>query len=453
MRFMFVTTASFLCMVIAGVAQAAMVQRINEEHDKLIVELTAAELAMLEEDEQVVIEAQSPRFVTTGVLKKMNLQKKTVVIVLDEPDTRFARRQRLVFLPYIQNTVFSERISNIGQYHQYNRSLGGGEAGYIYQTQKQVTKLGDTENTDNLLVSGYHFGGEGYLLFDPEWFGLSFGYERRGLAATTSSESNSDTTALAEDATYNFEIDYIRPAAWIEVERNWRVGLSLDYYMVGYNDDSLDLTHSFALLAPRISAVRYNRQSEFLFYYQDRAKFESVTSTGSATGVSTEVNATAKIPAELGLAWRAVSSPTFVWSSGLAWIFYERELTDSLPIRRKAGPEELLRLSLGFEHRLVSGSKFEWSLNYAGAQNPSPLVIAEQDTNQLQLNFGYHMPYAEGLLIGGNFGLSFGMRTQEEESETEGGDPENTTVSSFGGTFALFVQKDFDLLDDGRRKR
>lgn len=452
MRFaalIFMLVGSGLC---TEVAQAAVVQRINEEKDKLIVELSAAELAALEENQEVVIECQDPRFVTTGVLKKMNLQKKTVIVVLDEADVRFAKRQRLIFLPYIQNTVFSHHITVSAHYHQYTRSLAGAEAGSTYQSYKQKIVKGENETTNKTVLSGYLAGLEGYLLFDPEWFGASFGFERRGLTAVTASDS-ADATGPVSDRSYKFDVDLIRPAAWVEVERNWRIGLNLDYYMVGYYDDTYVISHSYNLFAPKISAVRYSRLAEFTFFYQDRAKFDSVTTYSAAPGISTEIESTAKIPAEIGLSWRSVSSPTFVWSSGLGWVFYERELSDAVPIRRKAGPEELLRLSLGFEHRLASGSKFDWSFVYAGAQIPSPAVIVEQNTNQLHVNLGYHTPIGDGLLLGGNLGLNGGLRTQKEDAEVEGTEESETTVNSVGGNFMVFIQKDFDLLDDGRKRR
>src|SRR4051812_28565011 len=68
------------CMAIAGFglalassAPAAVVQKVNKDHDKIVVELSQPELAVLEEDEVVLFEFGKDRSVAPGKIVGLNV--------------------------------------------------------------------------------------------------------------------------------------------------------------------------------------------------------------------------------------------------------------------------------------------------------------------------------------------------------------------------------------------
>ncbi len=443
----------FLTCLAASAAEGATVRKVSKDKMKILIQLNQAELAAVDEDEEVVIEVGDDRFVVSCTLAKLNPVKQTVVLVLEAPDRRFTKKQSIRFLSIFWNVALSPLVTTPAQYHQFAHSFGELGAGYTFQQLQ--TKVEDLKTTTT--QSGTRVATEAYLHFDPKWFGASVAFERRdGLIDTRGVDETQHVSA-------NVGINQIRPQVWAFAGEGYRIGLRYDHSMItetrGSGNDAL--AFDYVIGEPKVAFSDFDKEHEYVVEYKDRGDFMAVD-TSTVAGRFVEVKSKRKHPAELRVKMRNVSSPVFVWGLGLGFVFFEREGVPGEPLAPKAGPEELLRLHASFESRLPSGAKLDWMVYYEGAKTAG-FVTSERGINVLGGHLSYQRPLLfPGFLVGGAVALEGGLRNVEVDAEAAGVEedengeiPATATAKTTGGAASLlaFARFEFDFGGKGARKR
>lgn len=421
-------------------ARAATVRLVNKDKTKVLLELTQAELAAVEEDDEVIVEVSKPRFVIAGTLEKLNPVKKTIVLALEAAEPRFAKKQNVRFLSPFWNPVFSPLLFSPAQYHQYARSSVHAGLGGFYEASQVKVEESKTKTT----VQGGRFLADGYLHLPPGWGGVLFGYERR--EASLVSKTDDDKTKM--DLVFN----QVRPGAWYEFVDRWRLGLRYDYtlYDLTYKGQDGDRFY-FEFGEPILGLTNYGADYEWGVTYKDKSKYQAVDTKKQADGSTVDVKATIKMPAEARVHFRSVSSPMFIWGASLAYVFFERELEKGDELRAKPGPAEVVRGQLSFETRFDDGDKLDWILTYDGGKARS-LSNLENTANMGGFTLAYQTPAFEKLLLGGQLDLRYGAITLEDQvSDGKGGvTAVDRKVTAYDGSLLLFGQFEYDAL--GRRR-
>lgn len=442
----FLTVACFLALtgLLAPSAPAATVSAINKDNSRVILKLTQAELAAVEDGDAVLIEVEArPLFVVAGTLTKVNPLKKTVVVVLEQVDSRLAPKQAVRFLSLFFNPLLSPVLSSYSQYHQYSRSSA--EAGFGYAYDKQMEKSGK-DSRSKVTLTGTEFVAEGYALISPRFFGAGFGYRRF--------EGDLAVSINGEDGKAEVTINQIRPGAWIEVQEGWVIGLRYDYTLLDETYKNGGPSFSYDLEELVLGVTHHSSDFEYSFTYKDKAHYTAIDTQTDSGGQSTKVESTLKTPAVLDLSFRSVSSPVFGWGLGLGYIFYERELRKGDELRTEPGVAELLRSHLTLEWRLDDGSKLDTVLSYDGGRD-SNRIYGENTANKAGLDISYAQPAYEHYMFGGTIGLQDGaIALDDEETDPVSGDAIKNTreVQTVAVNLLLFARLELDLLAKGRKR-
>jgi hypothetical protein len=418
-------------------ARAATVERVHKDKDKIIVSLSQVELASLEDGQDVVVEIAKPRIVLSGQVTKVNPLKKTAVIRLEAAEPRLARRQALRFLSVYWNVAQSPVITSFAQYHQYGRSFGeGGFGGFAEGTRE---KAGDRKSQTSAF--GTRLAADGYVLLNPQSFGAGFDYERRD--ATFVSRPAGGKTEVG--VTYN----QVTPGAWANVQDHWRLGAGYRYTVIDQHfHGSGGSNFSFDFGQPTISVVRYDSETEYGFDYVDKDKMTAEDFLPGINGAGEVTESTMKLPAEAFGYIRSVSSPLFIWGVGAGWIFYERELSKSEPLREKATPAQQLRLRASLESRLEGGDKLDWVVAYDGGKALG-LSTFEQTANELGVTATYQTTLGEALVVGGNANVAGGyVSLRDEQIDDQTGEAEEVARKVYGYRVSVmaFARYEVDLL-------
>lgn len=411
---------------------AATVAKVNKEQDKVIIALSQSEMAALSDDDEVVVEFGKEGFVTFGSLSKLNPVKQTVVLTVETPDDRFAAQQPLRFLSVYWNAPYSPVIGGYSQFHQYSRSwMDAGFGGVGGQVTSDLE--GDKAT---FKYGGTNFRADGYLLFSREWFGIGMGFDRYDLAITDGGVTSNT----------------VRPGMWTGVEAAWRLGLRYDYTALEYElEDDNDSTFVYELGAPLLDVTHFDAGAEYGLRYKHRAAFTAVD-TITFTGGSVDFESPLKQPAQLDIFGRWVASPLYVWGLGLGYLFFERELDDSLPLRTKPKIYELLRLNANFEHRLSDGDKFDWQVYFDGAKAVAPHG-GEKGVNSLGWRGAYQVPFGVGHIAGLSGYVEGGVNSEDVDSvdpATGEGQALTREYKGFAYGMMLFVHYELDLTEKKR---
>jgi hypothetical protein len=433
-RTLFLAVAAAAACTTTSIAVGATIAKVNKEKNKVIIVLSQAEMAKISEGDEVVVEFGKDAFITHGVLTKLNPVKQSVVLTVEIPDDRFAEKQTIRFLSTYWNAPYGGVLRGYSQYHQYSRSsLDAGFGGIGGQV---TADLDGDKTTDKF--GGTTFRADGYLMFDREWLGLGFGYERF------------DLTMTDLDATSNI----VRPGLWFGVESGWRIGIRYDYTALQHDVDG-GSTFIYELGSPVVDVTHFSATSEFGLQYKDRAAFTAIDTSTTPDGTSVDVESPLRVPAEVSVYSRWVSSPLYVWGLGLGYLFFERELDDSLPLRERPKIHELLRMQFTFEHRLSDGDKFDWQLYYDGGKTPAPHGN-EKVINSLGWRGAYQMPFGSGHMAGVSTYVEGGVhsRTVSGPADPTTGESEDLTLkySGFGYGLLMFVHYELDLAGKPTRR-
>ncbi len=432
-----------LVWVVAAPALGASVEAVNKDQTRVILKLTQIELAAVEDDQKVLIEvAARPAFVVAGTLTKVNPVKKTVVLVMEEADPRFVKRQSARFLSLFFNVLLSPILTDYSQYHQYARSAVEGGLGTVYE--KFLERSGDSRS--KAVLTGADMAAEAYTLISPQFFGMGFGYRRF--------DGSSDFDSNGAKGKTDVVLNQLRPGAWIEIEAHWVLGLRYDYTLLDIvSDDAASFNYEFGELV--LGLTHYAPDFEYGVSFKDKSGFTAVDSTNDLAGKSIKVSSTIKSPATLDVAFRDIQSPLFGWGMGLGYVFYERELKRGETLRSKPTIAELLRYRLTLEWRLDDGSKVDAAMTYAGGR-ANNLVYQENITNKGGLHLSYAQPFlTEQMLLGGLFSVEGGAITLTDEAQnTTTGEVEDVAreVETVGASLMVFARFEFDLLAKGRKR-
>jgi hypothetical protein len=433
-----------LILISAAQAFGASVEAVNKDQSRVILKLTQVELAAAQDDDMVLIEvAARPAFVVAGRLTKINPVKKTVVVILEEPDPRFAKRQGVRFLSLFFNPLLSPVLASYSQYHQYARSSV--EAGFGGVYDKYMEKVGDSRTKSELVAT--RIDAESYMLVSPRFFGGGFGYHR--LAGTLETDANGEQ--LQTDVTIN----QVRPGAWLELEPGWVLGLRYDYTLLDHVDKDGGPSFSYDLGELVFGVTHYSPDLEFGLTYKDKATFTAIDTVNDLAGKSQTVESTVKTPAILDAAFRSITSPLFYWGMSIGYVFYERELKEGQELRIKPAVSELLRYRLMLEWRLDDGSKIDALLTYDGGRAPNR-IYGENVANKVGMNLTYATPaFFEHFLIGGTLETQGGAITIEDEDvDPLSGRVDKSTreIQTFGTSLLVFGRMEFDpLAKKGKR--
>lgn len=432
-----------LLAVFATPAFGATVEAINDDASRIILKLTQAELAAVEDDQTVLIEvaARPTVFVVTGKLTKVNPVKKTVVVILQDSDLRFEKRQGVRFLSLFFNPLLSPLITSYSQYHPYARSGVEGGIGYFYE--KYLVRSG--ESRDKTVATGLEIALESNVVVKPRSFGGGVGYRRFG--------SEINVSADGKDVSIEDTINQIRPGIWFEVDPGFVLGLRYDYSMDEevYGDGGP--VFNYSLGEANLGLTYYGPDYEWNLHYKDKASFTAIDTMTDGAEKFTVENTT-KTPATLDISVRDVQSPLFGWGLGVGYVFYERELKKGLELRSKPTPAEVLKGRLMLEWRLDDGSKVDSVLSYAGGR-ASSRFFSDNIANKVGLSLTYLQPFLESLAIGGTLAVEGGAITladQEVNSTTGEVDEVAREVETVGASLLAFVRTEFDLLAKGRRR-
>ncbi len=423
---------------------AATVEAVNKTQTRVIVKLTQPELAKLEDEQNVLVECGVKQiFVLAGTLTKLNPLKKTVVIVLDEAEPRLTPRMSVRFLSTFWNPVRSSLMTSYSQYHQYVRSSLEGAGGGFYSTS--VDKVEDAKTTTT--VSGTTFDADGYLLFNPTWFGAGFGYERRDATMKVQAEGDAER--------YSIVYNQLRPGFWVEVEDTWRIGLRYDYTLFDVDQKGAGEPTSFSYNfgQPVLGVTKYLSEYEFGITYKGKDKYTAVD-TISIANTAITVKQTLKLPAELFTYFRRATSPQFVWGMGLGYVFFERELVKGEELLAKATPPEVLKFRASLEWRLSEGDKFDAIFTYDGGKSRNP-VFLENVANICGFELSYMEPAFEGFVLGGTLALAGGaikLPDERVDPATNKVVEVDHDVTTYTGSLLLFARTEFDLLAKARSR-
>lgn len=429
----------------AHAARAAVVEAVNKDSSRVILKLTQAELAAVEDDQAVLAKVGSKQvFVVSGTLIKVNPVKKTVVLVLEEPDTRFETRQSVRFLPLFYNALLSPVLTSYSQYHEYVRSSADGGVAGLYD--KKMERSGD--NRSKTTTTGYQLLAESHLLVVPKLVGFGFGF--RHLGATSASDAN------GSEQKSEVTINQLRPGIWYEIEDSWVLGLRYDYTMMSVESkDDSGLAFDYLFGEPLFGITHYSDDFEFGLTYRDKAKFTAVdTLTNPVTGAALPVESTLKTPAILELWFRDIESPSFGWGMGLGYVFYERELNEGEELRTEPTVPEVLRGRLTLEWHTDDGSKADFTLWYSGGRAPG-LTYQENTANMVALNLTYATPLWEQVLLGGGVEVRGGAITFTDQAvNATTGQVEDVAreVEAVGASLLAFARFEFDLLAKTRKR-
>lgn len=433
----------------AAPAYAGTIQKINEDRDKLIIGLSKAELAVLEEGEVLVMELGKERYQMTGVVLTLNAEKQTALVELDMIDERLERKMPVRFLSHSWNTPSSPIIGNYGQYHQYSRSFLEARAGAIYEAL--TVEDGSTESKSTSKATGMIFGAEGYALFNPQLIGGGLAYERRSVSI----DAKEDGGDYGDEVTVN----QLRPGLWLEIEPGWRLGMRYDYSMITVEHDSEALRgkYDYNVGEPRLAVLRRTKQSEWGAEYKDKDKFDTTVTVTTQSNIEGNFGLTIRTPAEASVFYRTASTPQFAWGAAFGYVFYERgPALEGGELGPKPKVPELLRLRASFEYRRDTDDKIDWGLTYDGAKSPG-IVVQERAINAVGAFLTYLRPLlepAQGLQAGGTLSLFAGTNTVENDG-TDAVTGETAVYedkyTGYGAQLLLFISRDFDV--DMRRRK
>lgn len=432
---------------------AATVKKVNKDKTRVLISLNKAEMAALEEDQEVVVEVGSStdRFVVSGTLQKLNPVKQTVVLELEPGDPRFAKKQSILFLSVFWNPALAPEIESVGQYHQYPRPFAEAGAGYFFE--ELGSKVDAAGEKDKFVYAGTRFTALGYMVFIPRWFGATFGFERID-ALQTAAYTVSDHTDELSSAT---SVTVLKPAGWVGLPDDYRLGIEYDVSLIheARGSGSSQIGFDYTLAQPYFSVVHAAPDFEYGFGYKFRDQ-ATAADTFTAGTLSFKVESVRKAPQELLGFFRSVSSPVFVWGLSGGAVIAERSNGPNAPLDRKFEIQETLRLRTTFENRLGDGSKLDWGLFYAGAKTPAN-GAPERGVNGGGLQLTYQTLFGGGILVGGTLELFGGLiRTRDRVQDTAGRDVGTVGRQTAGGaaTALLFARMDFDfgLGKSGRRR-
>lgn len=396
-------------LVLACPAGAATVQRVNKDSSRVFVALSNAELVSLQPEMQVLFEFGPDGILASGKIAKTDLNKKSVLIVLDQPNFELRRKQELRFLSFFWNPMLSPLHYSLAQYHHYTRSSLESSVGLF--TSRRIQTVDATKS--QVVARGRDYAAEGYLIIAPDALAADLGFERRSMDVTSSQNDQSITTAL--------KLYRIKPALWFHVYPHIRLALRYDYTALsttqGAGKDILEYDFSFD--EPQLGVVWFDRESEFGILYKHRDRFTASDSQRNQDGSTTSRSETRKMPAELTLHARMVTSPTFLWGAYLGYVFYERTAKKDEPFEPKPEPYEMLRLGMSMEHRLSLTTKLDWRLALDGAKVPD-FTTSSRALNTLGVMVSYYEYLSPSFLIGAMQEMTGGVH----HDQVDGRDPE-----------------------------
>lgn len=424
----------------ASSAYAATVLKVNKEKDKVLLELTQAELAAAEEDRDVVVEFGKLRTITHGILRRLNPVKKTVVLELEAPDERFSKRQPVRFLSAFWNQSTSPLIFNYGQYHQYPRAFVEASAG-AFTSSMEIDQGEDAKVKSDTL--GWRFFGGAYMALVPDRFGFGTRFDRRDIG----SKSTSNTGTESGDTKADIVLNRATPGFWLAVPWDLRVHARYEYSAIEMVlDVPPKFTFNYTNGVPIIGVLMVTPDAELGIEYRDKDKFTS-EATLTFAGKTVTIEDVRQVPAEVDVSYRSVSTPLFIWGAGFGFIFYERltEDPDGGKLERKPEIPELLRARVTFEHRLSDGDKFDWMLSYDGGKSES-LATTPRIINVGGFAVTYQSAFSPGFTIGGTMTGEYGtLATKEELTDQATGETIEAKDAYSGYTTSLMVFAKYDL--------
>jgi hypothetical protein len=433
-------------------ALAATVKKVNKDKTKVLVALSKAEMATLEEDQEVVVEvgASGDRFVISGSLAKLNPVKQTVVLELEAAEPRFSKKQTIRFLSVFWNPVNAPVIQSAAQYHQYAHPFVEGAAGYFYE--QLGSHVDATGEKDTFTYNGTRFLADGYMIFNPQWVGAAFGFERLDALQTSKYEQNGVSDSLS--TAYSQTI--LKPRAWVGLPDDYRLGLEYDNYLIHQEQGSgsSQVVFDYYLAQPYLSVVQLKQSTELGFGAKYKDTGEGVDTITAGT-TSIKVKSTLKMSSEVLGFYRSVSSPVFIWGLNGSVIFPERSNGAGNPLDRKFEIHETLRFKTTFENRLSDGSKLDWALFYAGAKTPAN-GAPERGINGGGTQLTYQTLFSGGLVLGGTMELFGGMIKTRDAVKDAAGHEIGTVGRKTAGAEAsvlAFTRLDLDFSGFGKRRR
>lgn len=434
-----------LCLLapLAPRANAAVIEKVNADQDKIILGLSQTEMAAMEEGDDVImnVAAHPDHFVIAGKVTKINLLKKTAVISFEQPELRFEPTLKVRFLKALWDVATSPVMTSYTQYHQYSRSGVEAGIGEFYEGTSGASSQGSSFT--QAIGTRYLF--EGYLLFNPHWVGAGISAERRDIQY----EQRGAVGAFNVDVTYAA----LKPGVWVEPQANWRLAFRYDSSSIDNTIKGSGLNNpiTFTFAQPEFGVLHYDSDGEIGVNYTD-ARASTYTTTTVTDGVSVSESTAMKMPAELFAFFRHVSSPTYIWGLGLGYSFYERDLGDGEPLRPKANPEELLRLRGDFETRLADGDKINYEIFYDGGRTLG-LSTFEQQANLLGLSVTYQTLLADQFVVGGTLTGAAGVATRSLSTFDSSGNEVDydERITGFRASLLLFARYEFDLIAKKRR--
>ena len=383
-------------------ALAATVQRVDKDFSRIIVLLTSQEMASLELDTPVYFEFGRISEMAGGIITKLNIGKKTALIVLNESLPQIKRNDDLRFLSYFWNPTLSPLHFSLAQYHHIQRSSLETSVSYF---EKDILEQVDDETTHKV-SRATAIATEAYFLARPEVFGVDLGFERRSIELPG--------TVTCPDAKSKLTLNQLKPSFWFNAYPHVRISLQYDYTAMKEKCSSKagSLTYDYSFYEPHLGFVWYGRDFELGLHYKDRDTFKSTDTLRSSNKQSISQSVTRKMPAELHLHGRLVNSPQFIWGGYLGYVFYERTLQEGGVFESKPEIYEMLRLGVNFEHRLTEISKLDWRLAFDGAKVPDFTSFA-RDINTLGTTVAYYEQFWPELLIGGLAEIAGGLRSDD----------------------------------------
>lgn len=419
--------AALVCgAVLAGAtAEAAILQRVNKDQHRIIVELSQAELESLEEGQDVVVEVGKQAFVVYGTVGKINVPKKTAVLIFAEGDQRFVKKQSVRFLSIFWDHPFAPQIASYAQFHQYKRSsfdTGLGGFGSYTEAKTSGVRAKTTSVGARLLIGGH-------LIFVPSLFGGAFAYERRMARIDTKYDGGDKGSATAL-------LNQLHPGLWYEVQPGWTLGLRYDYTAMERDVEYANknrFTNDYGRAV--VSAVYHDTHTEYGGLYKDKVASTAIDAEYNPDGSTREVKDKIRVPAELSFFYRKLASPVFIWGGTFGYVFFERKISPGV-LAPKPNLQDLLRARVDFEHRLGDGSKLAWSVYYDGAETPG-LLETPKGLNTLGVGTTYQLGFGQGMMAGITIDVEGGGRIVEQNGVT-------TSYKGFGVDALAFARYEFD---------
>ena len=359
---------------------AAQVKAVNEEKDKVILKLEPDELSAIELEQELIIgvhEKGKLLSATPGLVKKITVQKSSIVVQLDEPTEVLSKNTDVVFLPLFWQLPFLSTWNDSLALNRWPESsvsmavsLGAGTYDVSNTTSKESGKIS---------LSGWRI--HGGMLFEKHVSGIKFllaqnTTDLRGEFESTNGGGSADYSSKNKTKT-----TVVQPGIWYSYNSNETVSADYVTYLIKSNiaNGSGSFEHTLGVSVPRLAYQYRKPYWDVSLAYLRGASADSVA-IDRASGEEEESVLEFKQHSEIQLQFNTGVTKMAVFVFDLKFLNYEKKSGEETP---KAN--DLTNLKLGYNWRVSDANLYYCNLSMVGGKHSQALL----GTSTYGFEFGY----------------------------------------------------------------